>query len=144
MELQATHVGDQAAAILESLHGTAVGSDRNWVGVYGSMEMAAALYVSRYPTPAAAQAEFDSMVEGIEAGTAPFGHHAWFTRAGQRVHSAFGQGQVNYFWVRDADVWWLGVHPLVARMAAAELLSLPPDSIPALGLPTLPPEAESP
>lgn len=144
LELQAAHAGDEAARILEGLHGKPVGASQTWVGIYGPMEMASALYLSRYDTPEAAQTDFDRMVQAIDAGTAQFGHHSWFNRGGHMVHSAFGQGGINYFWVDGTDIWWLGVYPPIARMAVAELLGIPVDSIPQLGLPTLEEEPATP
>jgi len=137
LELQATHAGAEAARILEGLHGKPVGAEQSWVGIYGPMEMASALYLSRYESAEVAQTDFDRMVAGIDAGTAQFGHHTWFNRSGHMVHSAFGQGGINYFWMDGTDIWWLGVYPPIARMAVAELLGIPGDSIPQLGLPTL-------
>ena len=144
LELQATHTGEEAARILQGLHGKPVGASETWVGIYGPMEMASALYLSRYESPEAAQADFDRMVEGIDAGTAQFGHHTWFNRRGQMVHSAFGQGGINYFWADGTDIWWLGVYPPIARMAVAELLGIPVDSIPQLGLPMVDEEPATP
>ncbi|MBE0593416.1 MAG: hypothetical protein IH616_13555 [Gemmatimonadales bacterium] len=138
-ELAATHGGEEAARILEGLHGQAVGSEQNWVGVYGTMEMPTLVYVSRFPSNDRARAELDAMVVRIDSGTAAFGHHTWFTRNERTVHSVFGQGQVHYFWANDADLWWLGAHPMIARMALTELLQIPLDSIPELGLPMMPP-----
>ena len=140
-ELAATHEGEEAGRILEGLHGRAVGSDRNWVGVYGTLEMPTLVYVSRFSSADRARAELDAMVTRIDSGTAGFGHHTWFTRNERTVHSVFGQGQVHYFWAQDADVWWLGAHPMIARMALTELLQVPADSIPELGLPMMPPAA---
>lgn len=140
-ELVATHTGEEAGRILEGLHGMAVGSDRNWVGVYGTMEMPTLVYVSRFASADRAKAELDAMVARIDSGAAGFGHHTWFTQDRRTVHSVFGQGQVHYFWAQDASVWWLGAHPMIARMALTELLQVPADSIPALGLPMMPPAA---
>lgn len=140
-DLAMTHEGDEAARILEGLHGQTVGSDRNWVGVYGTMEMPTLVYVSRFPSADRATAELDAMVARIDSGTAGFGHHTWFTRNAQTIHSVFGQGQAHYFWAKDADVWWLGAHPMIVRMALSELLAVPPDSIPELGLPMAAPVA---
>jgi hypothetical protein len=140
--LAMTHEGDEAVKILEGLHGQAVGSEVNWVGVYGSMEMPTLVYVSRFKTADAAQAEMDSMVARIDAGTAGFGHHTTFRIEDRTVHSVFGQGMVNYFWLQDRDLWWLGAHPMIARMALSDLLQVPADSVPELGMPAMPPAAE--
>lgn len=144
LELQAAHTGEEAARILQGLHGKPVGASESWVGIYGPMEMASALYLSRYESAEAAQADFGRMVEAIDAGTAQFGHHTWFNRQGYMVHSAFGQGGINYFWVDSTDIWWLGVYPPIARMALAELLEIPVDSIPRLGLPMVEEEPATP
>jgi len=140
-ELAATHEGEEAARILEGLHGKAVGSERNWVGVYGTMEMPTLVYVSRFASADRARAELDAMVARIDSGTAGFGHHTWFTRDEHTVHSVFGQGQAHYFWAKDSDVWWLGAHPMIVRMALTDLLQVPLDSVPELGLPMTPPTA---
>ncbi len=138
MQLQATHEGDEAARILESLHGQPVGSEQSWVGIYGPMDMATAVYVSRFKSVVDAQAETDAMVARIDSGTVGFGHHTSFNHGDRVVHSVFGQGQVNYFYRQDAELWWLGAHPMIARPAVAELLGIPTDSVPRLG-PAAPP-----
>ncbi len=135
MQLQSTHQGDEAAQILESLHGQPVGSERSWVGIYGPMNMATAVYVSRFDSPDAAETEISAMVARIDAGSVAFGHHTYFNQGGRVVHSVFGQGQVNYFYQQESELWWLGAHPMIARPAIAELLGLPADSIPRLGPP---------
>ena len=139
MQLQSTHQGDEAAQILESLHGQPVGSEQSWVGIYGPMDFATAVYVSRFASPNESESEMNAMVARIDSGTVSFGHHTSFTQGGRVVHSVFGQGQVNYFYRQNSELWWLGAHPMIARPAIAELLGLPSDSIPRLGLPT--PEA---
>jgi hypothetical protein len=143
MQLQATHQGEEAAQILESLHGRPVGSEQSWVGIYGPMNMATAVYVSRFTSPVDAQTEMDAMVARIDSGTVAFGHHTSFAQGDRVVHSAFGQGQVNYFYKQDADLWWLGAHPMIARPAIAELLGIPTDSVPRLG-PAAPPPMPEP
>ena len=139
MQLQSTHQGDEAAQILENLHGQPVGAEQSWVGIYGPMDFATAVYVSRFDSPGEAETQINAMVERIDSGTMAFGHHTSFSRGGRVVHSVFGQGQVNYFYQQSSELWWLGAHPMIARPAIAELLGLPADSIPRLGLPT--PEA---
>lgn len=143
MQLQATHQGDEAAQILQSLHGQPVGSEQSWVGIYGPMNMATAVYVSRFESPEDAEAEMEAMVARIDSGTVAFGHHTSFRQGDRTVHSAFGQGQVNYFYQRDAELWWLGAHPMIARPAVAELLGIPTDSVPRLG-PAAPPPLPEP
>ncbi len=136
MQLAATHEGDEATQVLESLHGRPVGSEQSWVGIYGPMDMATAVYVSRFGTADDAASEMEAMVARIDSGATGFGHHTYFERSGRMVHSVFGQGQVNYFYQQDDELWWLGAHPMIARMAVAELLGLLPDSIPELGMRT--------
>lgn len=143
MQLQATHQGDEAAQILESLHGRPVGAEQNWVGIYGPMDMATAVYVSRFASPADAEADLAAMVARIDSGTVAFGHHTSFTLGEGVVHSVFGQGQVNYFYQKNADLWWLGAHPMIARPAVAELLGIATDSVPRLG-PAAPPPMPGP
>jgi len=136
--LAATHVGEEAAKILEGLHGRAVGSDVNWVGVYGTMETPTLVYVSRFTTADAARTELDAMVARIDSGTAGFGHHTSFTSGDRTVHMVFGQGMVHYFWQQDGDLWWLGAPPMIARVELSELLKVPADSVPELGVPIRP------
>ena len=139
MQLQSTHRGDEAAQILESLHGQPVGSERSWVGIYGPMNLATAVYVSQFESPDDAETEIDAMVARIDSGAVAFGHHTSFNQGGRIVHTVFGQGQVNYFYQQGSELWWLGAHPMIARPAIAELLNIPTDSVPRLG-PTTPTE----
>lgn len=122
--------GADAARIMERLHGKEVAPLRSWIGSYAGHGASAELYVSRYDSGRHATADLEAMSARIGPGTPVFGHHRTIVVAGQTVHATLGQGGVHYFFVREADLFWLTVSPAVARPALAQLLEVPLDSIP--------------
>jgi len=127
--------GEDAAAVLEGMHGKEVAPDRSWVATYGPEEMGTTLYVSRYESAETATSELARMAAGVDGEGTGFGHHAQFEVAGLAVHSVFGRGQIHYFYAKDRDLVWLGMVPMLARVGVAQLLNVPPDSIPPFGAP---------
>ncbi len=133
--------GQEAAAVLERMHGKDVTPEQNWVATYGPEEMGTTLYVSRYESADLASSELARMAAGVTGEGTGFGHHSQFEVAGITVHSVFGQGQIHYFYAKDRDLVWLGMVPMLARVGVAQLLNVLPDSIPSFGAPTVPTEA---
>jgi hypothetical protein len=133
--------GQEAAAVLERMHGKEVAPEQSWVATYGPEEMGTTLYVSRYESADLATAELARMAAGVDGEGTGFGHHAQFEVAGLTVHSVFGRGQVHYFYAKDRDLRWLGMVPMLARVGLAQLLDVLPDSIPSIGAPAASPVA---
>ena len=132
MELVDVHSGAEASGVLERMHtsGAAPEAD-NYVGHYGTEEMGAIVYLSRFATADEAQEQLTAMAQGIDRGAGGFGHHIRFRAGSKPVHITFGQGRVHYFWDEDVDLIWLTLNDAaVARPVLAEMLQTSTDSIP--------------
>jgi hypothetical protein len=130
MALAESHSGSEAAEILVEMHGAEVVPPENYIGHYGTEDMGAVLYISRFDTEAAADSLLVAMATRIGPGSSGFGHHASFDAADHLVHMVFGHGQVHFFYAEAEDLVWLAVDARLARPALAELLKTATDSIP--------------
>jgi hypothetical protein len=130
MALVESHSGEEAADILVEMHKAEVVPPENYIGHYGTEEMGAVLYVSRFDTDAAADSFLVAMGTRIGPGSSGYGHHSSFEAVGHHVHMVFGHGQVHYFYADAEDLVWLAVDARLARPALAELLKTATDSIP--------------
>lgn len=130
MPLVESHAGSEAAEILVEMHRAEVVPPENYIGHYGTEDLGAVLYISRFPTEATADSFLVAMATRIGAGSGGYGHHASFDAAGHPVHMVFGHGRVHYFYAEAADLVWLAVDARLARPALAELLETAADSIP--------------
>jgi hypothetical protein len=133
-----TRSGTEAAQVIKHEHPGAVVPPENYVAAYGPTEMRATIYVSRYGSPDSAKSQAAAVAQRLANGGAGFGHYSEFSVKGKAVHSVFGPGAVNYFYVGDRDLIWLTVPPMLARPGLAELLDVPVDSIPPLMVPRQP------
>ena len=141
LELIEQQSGDEAAGAIAQLHEQDVAPTASYIGRYGTEEIGATIYVSRFASPDEAQNQLVAMADGIGDGTAGFGHHRTLEIDGQEVHSVFGRGEVHYFYADGQDLTWLGAHPMFATLALADLLGVSPDSVPGL-MPAMPPVSE--
>ena len=135
LALMDTRSGPEAAQVIEHQHPGAAVPRENYVAAYGPPEMRATIYVSRYGSPDSADAQATAVAQRLANGGNGFGHYSEFSVKGKTVRSVFGPGAVNYFYVRDGDLMWLTVPPMLARPGLAELLGAPVDSIPPLMVP---------
>lgn len=132
MELVEVESGPDASGVLEHMHasGTAPEAD-NYVGRYGTEEMGAVVYWSRFATADEASRQRVAMLRGIGSGTGGFGHTIRFRAGSQWLQITFGQGRVHYFWDDDVDLVWITLNDAaVARPVLAEMLQTTTDSIP--------------
>lgn len=127
--------GDTAAGNIDRLHDTAVAPVTSAMGRYGAHGMQATLYLSRYATAGDAQAALTAMVARLSEGTPEFGHYAAQRVAGTEVHRVFGLRQVHYVFLRDRELLWLAAPAALAQVGLADLLRVPPDSVPPMELP---------
>ncbi len=103
----------------------------NYIGHYGTEEMGAIVYLSRFATAAEAQEQLTAMAQGIGRGAGGFGHHIRFRAGSKPVHITFGQGRVHYFWDEDANLIWLTLNDAaLARPVLSEMLQTSTDSSP--------------
>jgi hypothetical protein len=132
MELVEVLSGPEAGGILEHMHASGTAPEaENYVGHYGTEEMGAVLYWSRFATADEAGEQRVAMARGIRSGVGGFGHTIRFRAGSKWVQITFGQGRVHYFWDDDVDLVWLTLNDAsVARPVLAEMLQTTADSVP--------------
>ncbi len=128
--------GGDAAQAIGSLHEESVAPTESYIGTYGPEDLRMVLYVSRFGSADDARAQLAAMSERIGSGSSGYGHHTEYHIGGIEVHAVFGQGQIHYFYARDADLTWLATPPMLSRPVLGELLGIAVDSIPRFGVPT--------
>lgn len=132
--LELVHVisGPEAVAMTERLHGKAVAPSDTHIGRYGTGSTHAMLYVSRFGSGQEAESVLADMSTSIGEGSSGFGHHKQFASGGGEIHVVLGQGQVHFFFVRAADLYWFGMAPGMARAGLAQLLDMALEDLPTL------------
>jgi hypothetical protein len=123
-ELELVHAvqGKEALRQINRLHGKEVGTNEAYVAHYEKAGAVAMLYLAQAPSKAHAAGQVTQMIEGIRRGEGPFYHLREIRQGEVTLYSALGQGQVHYFYQRDADVLWLAVDAPAAKKALAALL----------------------
>lgn len=126
--LQLVHAlrGKEALQAIDRLHGKGLAGTDAYVAHYEKDGLVAMLYVSRPARSTMAGAQIEKMTTAIRAGKTPFSHLKSSERNGTTVYSAIGEGQIHYFYRRDADVIWIAADPPVAREVRDTLLQRDP------------------
>lgn len=132
LELVQVISGPEAVAMTERLHGKAVAPSETHIGRYGTGSTHAMLYVSRFGSGQEAESVLADMSTSIGEGSSGFGHHKQFASGGSEIHVVLGQGQVHFFFVRAADLYWFGMAPGMARAGLAQLLDMALEELPTL------------
>jgi len=132
LEMVESHSGEEASEMIARLHKQGVAPAATEIGIYGSEEMRAELYISVFQSSDEAAAQFEAMVDAITAGVPGYGHHTHFDVAELDVHMAFGDGRINYFYAEGDRLTWLGANPTIARVAIAETLDVDVNLVPEL------------
>lgn len=114
--------GKDALQELSRLHGKELAATDGYVAHYERNGSAAMLYASRTYFSFLAERQLQRMADRIRKGNTPFYHLKSYERSGATVFSALGEGQINYFYRRGADVIWIASDPAVAKEVAENLL----------------------
>ncbi len=125
--------GAEAAERIARLHGKQVAPRESHIGHYGEGAEHAMLYLSRFATPAEAEALLTRMSEHIGKASGPYVHHTHFAVGATEIHLVLGEGRVHYFFARGPALYWLAVIPAMAPGALAEILGVDAGEVPALG-----------
>ncbi|RMF88078.1 MAG: hypothetical protein D6736_11470 [Nitrospinota bacterium] len=113
--------GEEALQVINRLHGKEVAGEESYIAHYEKEGAVAMLYVSQASSAEQATRQVENMAERIKQGNTPFYHLKVLQREGTPVYSALGQGQIHYFYRREATVIWLAVDPRVAQEALTQL-----------------------
>ncbi len=99
--------GEQAARVVNKMHGQSVATDGNVIAEYGEGEKKDLLYISRYADPKAAQEAFDLMIEKMAvAKKSPFSHLMAIAKYQKNAYMTLGMGAVHYIYQSGSFLLW--------------------------------------
>ena len=116
--------GDEARAMVEELHGKALGTgmDQAWVGHYGDAGQAT-VWVTRSANPADAAALMTRMTARIGEGNSPFRNSRPISISGVDGYELDGMGQKHFYFLVGGDLYWLAIAPDLAQAGLNELVA---------------------
>jgi hypothetical protein len=114
--------GEEAAKVIDHLHGKGVSPHSNRIGIYGGKAGNAMLYLSSYTTEIESRKALEQMKSGIAGGHPVFGHYLEREISGRLVSFCLGLGQVHYFFGHENRIYWLAVDGGMAQGAIIDLL----------------------
>ena len=119
--------GDQAARVVNRMHGQSVATDANIIAEYGTGEQKDILYISRYAEPEAAQKAYDLMLEKMAgAKKSPFYHLMPMGQYQGKAYMTLGLGAVHYIYQSGNSLLWLQTHQPLGTTLPPQLLALYP------------------
>ena len=120
--------GNQAAQVVNRMHGQPVATDANVIAEYGQGEKKDLLYVSRYPDSQAAQKAFYLMMEKMAAApkSSPFYHLMPIGKYQKKAYMALGMGAVHYIYQSGSSLLWFQTYQAFGTELPPALLELYP------------------
>lgn len=123
LQLTGVTQGDQAKAMVEELHGKALGAglEAAWIGEYDQKQ--ATLWVSRSLQKQDADALLKRMHDRIAEGKSPFTNPRTLSVGGLAVYALDGMGQSHFYFQMNKDIFWLAIGPTLATAGLDELVA---------------------
>ena len=119
--------GQQAAKVVNRMHGQSVATNTNVIVEYGEGEKKDILYLSRYTDSRSAQEAFDLMIGKMAvAKKSPFSHLMPIGKYQKKVYMALGMGAVHYIYPFGNYLLWLQTFQSFGTDLPPELLALYP------------------
>ena len=119
--------GQQAARVVDRMHGRSVATDANVIAEYGSGENKDILYISRYAEPEAAQKAFDLMIAKMAAARkSPFYHLRPIGAYQKKVYMALGMDAVHYIYRSGRHLIWYQTYQPFGAELPPQLVDLYP------------------
>jgi hypothetical protein len=119
--------GEQAAQVVNKMHGQSVATDANVIAEYGKGEKKDVLYISHYAGPGAAKKAFESMIEKMFAAKkSPFTHLMPMGKYQKKVYMTLGLGAVHYIYQSGSLLLWFQSHQSFGTTLPPELLAFYP------------------
>jgi len=119
--------GEQAALVVNKMHGQSVATDANLIAEYGQGEKKDVLYISRYSAPKAAKKAYDLMIEKMAAAPkGPFYHLMPMGNYQKKVYMTLGMGAVHYIYQSGSLLLWFQTHQPFGTTLPPQLLALYP------------------
>ena len=119
--------GQQAAQVVNRMHGRSVATDANVIAEYGNGENKDILYISRYAETEAAQKAFELMIVKMEAaGNSPFYHLRPIGKYQNKVYITLGMGAVHYIYRSGSHLLWFQTYQPFGDEMPPSLLDIYP------------------
>ena len=119
--------GEQAAQVVNKMHGQSVATDANVIAEYGKGEKKDLLYVSSYTAPEAAKKAYDLMIEKMAAAKkSPFYHLMPMGEYQKKAYMTLGMGAVHYIYQSGSYLLWLQTFQSLGTELPPKLLALYP------------------
>jgi len=119
--------GEQAAQVVNKMHGQAVATDANVIAEYGGGENKDVLYVSSYTAPEAAKKAYDLMIGKMAtAKKSPFSHLVPMGKYQKKVYMTLGMGAVHYIYQSGSLLLWFQTYQPFGTTLPPPLLALYP------------------
>ena len=119
--------GDQAARVVNRMHGRTVATTANVIAEYGQGEKKDILYISRYAEPQAAKKAYDLMLEKMAAaGKSPFYHLMPMAQYQGKAYMTLGMGAVHYIYQSGNALLWFQTYQSPGRSLPPRLVALYP------------------
>ena len=119
--------GEQAAQVVNRMHGQSVATDANVIAEYGTGEKKDVLYISRYAGPEAAKKAYELMIEKMAAAKkSPFYHLMPMEKYQKKVYMTLGMGAVHYIYQSRSLLLWFQTYQSFGTTLPPKLLELYP------------------
>ena len=119
--------GQQAAQVVNRMHGRSVATDANVIAEYGNGQNKDILYISRYAETEAAQKAFELMIVKMK-GTqkTPFYHLKPIGKYSKKVYMTLGMGAVHFIYRSGSHLLWYQTYQPFGAELPPQLLNLYP------------------
>jgi len=118
--------GEQAARVVDKLHGLSVAADANVIAEYGR-DRKDLLYVTYYSDQKEAQKSFDLMIaKMVAAKDGPFFHLMPLSKYKNKVYMTLGMGAMHYIYLSGKSLLWLQTYQSFGDKLPSRLLELYP------------------
>jgi hypothetical protein len=118
--------GEEAARMVDKMHGRAVATQANVIAEYGR-DQKDLLFISRYSDQTEAHKAFDLMLEKMAAAKkGPFFHLMPLGQYDNNVYMTLGMGAMHYIYVSGKSLLWLQTYQSFRDKLPGRLLALYP------------------
>ena len=119
--------GQQAAQVVNRMHGRSVATDANVIAEYGNGQNKDILYISRYAKTGDAQNAFELMIVKMKgARKSPFYHLRPIGKYQKKVYMTLGMGAVHYIYRSGNHLIWFQTYQSFGDEMPPSLLDIYP------------------
>ncbi len=119
--------GEQAARVVNKMHGQSVATNANVIAEYGKGEKKDLLYISRYADQKTTQEAFDLMIEKMAAAKkSPFFHLMPIDKYQKKAYMTLGMGAVHFIYQSGSFLLWFQTYQSFGTTLPPQLLAFYP------------------